>query len=240
MDWYQALFDYGQAGRDGGAAPPADDDADNELIPRLVRGGLLPLASVRFSPPLCQQEGVLQGMRVCPLLASVGLMASPCQQGKALRSCGGTALHERAAGRVGQVPADAGTRVQRLRALLHGRGAGRAGHRRPPRQSAGARNRWRASISRPAVARASDCARPGPEHGRSHSSCARQRDGAVATGVQHERRRARGALLGVVVRELDHRQVHVPVVLPVVHVARAPAAAGDWTGTVILLAVRMF
>jgi len=38
MDWYQALFDYGQAGRDGGAAPPAGDDADNELIPRLVRG----------------------------------------------------------------------------------------------------------------------------------------------------------------------------------------------------------
>ncbi len=76
MDWYQALFDYGQAGRDGGAAPPAGDDADNELIPRLVRGDLLSLAGARFPPALCQQDGVLQGTGVCPLRASVDLMAS--------------------------------------------------------------------------------------------------------------------------------------------------------------------
>ena len=40
QDWYQALFDYGQAtagdadARNGGAAVAADDDADSELIPR--------------------------------------------------------------------------------------------------------------------------------------------------------------------------------------------------------------
>ncbi|KAK9839474.1 hypothetical protein WJX81_004262 [Elliptochloris bilobata] len=48
QDWYQALFDYGQAlpgdagAQNGGAAPSADDDADNELIPRLVRELVLP------------------------------------------------------------------------------------------------------------------------------------------------------------------------------------------------------
>lgn len=48
QDWYQALFDYGQAGagdagdRNGGASARADDDADNELVPRLVRELVLP------------------------------------------------------------------------------------------------------------------------------------------------------------------------------------------------------
>lgn len=42
QDWYQALFEYGQAtagdadARNGGAGVGADD-ADNELIPRLAR-----------------------------------------------------------------------------------------------------------------------------------------------------------------------------------------------------------